>query len=110
MRASLLAAGVFVAATCAASESFSQDQIVGRFIEPLYPTEWDTGVLERTVTNKLNQQKTVNIRFSAQPEERLNSVVLSTTDWILDLSSYVRDLSNPVPNRIGVAFAPDSFD
>jgi hypothetical protein len=106
----LLVTAVIVAATCVALASFSAEQIVGQFTEPLYPTDWDTGALERTVTNNLNQRKTVAIRFSARPDERLNSVVLSTTDWSLDLSSYVRDLLHPVPHRIGVAFAPDSFD
>jgi len=96
-------------ALSAAPFSYSQpieDIVVSTGHAPPW-TRWDTGVMGLSVINSKGETQPLTMRFSGKAFERLDSLIISASDWTLDLTEYVVQLTSPVPSRIGVAFFRD---
>jgi len=66
---------------------------------------WDHGVLvTEPTTDDPRHSTVVTVRFAGKSWKRLTSLIISTPDWILDATKYVRNLPSPMPNRIHVGY------
>ena len=63
---------------------------------------WDSGALEFDVESPQGVKKHVAVNFVGQGDIRLTSLVVTTSDWSIDLTGYVATLTTPVPNRTTV--------
>jgi hypothetical protein len=60
---------------------------------------WDSGTLEFDVENPQGVKKHVALKFAGEGHVRLTSLLIVTSDWSVDLASYIATLTTPLPNR-----------
>ena len=65
-----------------------------------YPLVWDSGVFVLHSGNDDPQNgEPVTVRFERAKDRKLSMLVVSTPEWRLDATKYVRNLSHPHPTQ-----------
>ena len=68
-----------------------------------YPLVWDSGVLVlHSGYDDPQSGEAVTVRFERAKDRKLSLLIISTPDWRLDATKYVRNLPLPQPNTIDV--------